>query len=128
MPINVVEFTKIARDIADQLHGRDSALQRELADVESIKAEIEAELNLVRGVAERLNTYQAKVGIDYLCPRCWIEDADHSRLRPILSMGREDSFRCESCDLDVTLQGATASQIEILAGDAARDASLTSSR
>ena len=106
MRINVVEFMKIARDIADQLHGRDSTLQRELVKVENLKAEIEAELRLLRGVPERLNAYQAKVGIDYLCPRCWIEDADQSRLRPILSMGGEDSFRCESCDLDVTLEGA----------------------
>jgi len=103
MPVNVIEFMAIAHDIAGQLDGRDSALQRELADVENLKAEIEAERNLLRGVAERLNTYQAKVGIDYFCPRCWIEDADESRMRPIASTGREDSFRCESCSWDVTL-------------------------
>jgi hypothetical protein len=103
MSINVVEFMKIARDIASQLHGRDFTLQRELVNVESLKAEIEAELNLLRGVSERLDAYQAKIGVEYLCPRCWIEDADQSRLRPILSVGHEDSFRCESCDLDVTL-------------------------
>jgi len=103
MPVNVPEFMAIARDIAGQLHGRDSILQRELADVENLKAEIEAERNLLRGVAERLNTYQAKIGIDYLCPRCWIEDADQSRLQPIPSTGHEDSFRCESCSWDVTL-------------------------
>jgi hypothetical protein len=108
MPVNVTEFMKIARDIADQLHGCDSMLQRELADIENLKAEIEAELNLLRGVAERLNTYQAKIGIDYLCPRCWIEDADQSRLQLIPSTGREDSFRCEACNWDVTLQDAHA--------------------
>jgi hypothetical protein len=103
MPVNVTEFMAVARDIAGQLHGRDSALQRELEDIENLKAEIEAERNLLRGVAERLNTYQAKIGVGYFCPRCWIEDAGESRLQPIPSTGREDSFRCESCSWDVTL-------------------------
>jgi hypothetical protein len=106
MPINVVEFMKIARDIADQLHGRDFTLRRELVNVENLKAEIEAELNLLRGVSERLNTYRTKIGVDCLCPRCWIEDADQSKLRPIPSTGREDRFQCESCSWDVTLEGA----------------------
>jgi hypothetical protein len=98
-----MEFMAIARDIAGRLQDRNSALQRELAHVENLKAEIKAELNLLRGVPERLNAYQAQIGIDLFCPRCWIEDADQSRLRPIPSTGREDSFRCESCSWDVTL-------------------------
>ena len=104
--MNVVEFMKIARDIASQLHGRDFKLQRELVNVETLKAEIEAELKLLRGVSERLDTYQAKIGVEYLCPRCWIEDADQSRLQLIPSKGHEDSFRCESCSWDVTLEAA----------------------
>jgi len=109
MPVNIADLTKIARDIAGELHGCDSMLQRELANVENLKAEIEAELNLLRGVSERLSAYQAKIGVEYVCPRCWIEDADQSRLRPVPSKGREDSFRCESCSWDVTLQGALIS-------------------
>jgi hypothetical protein len=109
MRISVVEFMKIARDIANQLHGRDSTLQRELVNVESLKAEIEAELKLLRGVSERLDIYQTKIGVEYLCPRCWIEDAGQSRLQLVPSAGREDSFRCESCSWDVTLQGAHVS-------------------
>jgi hypothetical protein len=109
MRISVMEFMKIARDIANRLHGRDSTLQRELVNVENLKAEIEAELRLLRGVSERLDIYQTKIGVEYLCPRCWIEDADQSRLQLVPSRGREDSFRCEACSWDVTLQAAHVS-------------------
>lgn len=80
-------------------------LERELADIESRKHQIKQQLHLVSLIPKRLSRFQPKVGADYQCPRCWLEQERHAVLQPIgWGTTHEDHFRCGSCGHRVTVQ------------------------
>lgn len=87
-------LTGIAGDIAQEAKARGAQLKTELEQIEARKAEIEAKLNAIRGLPERLFHYGRHLGADFQCPLCWIEHEKSSRMTPT----PDDSFRCDACN------------------------------
>jgi hypothetical protein len=93
-----------AGEIASDYQQRVAKLERELRELEARKLQIEEELRTSSVIPKRLAKFQAKIGAEYQCPRCWLEQEAFSTLEPIGGGTRhEDYFRCRSCDLHVTI-------------------------
>jgi hypothetical protein len=95
------QLKKIAGNIAVQLEGRKSRLQAELMEIETRKAEIEAQLRAASLGPERVFNFQPQIGRHFQCPRCWVERGLKSPVNPIPSNTREDLFRCHTCHYDL---------------------------
>jgi len=97
------EVRKAAMEIANEMVSRLTDRERELADIEKRKAEIQAECDAIRSAPKRLANFPVKKGIDYLCPRCWVEEGKTIPLSPIPSPTRDDNFRCLLCRFEITV-------------------------
>ena len=93
-----------AAEIASRYQQRVDELERELRELEARKLQVEEALRTARIIPQRLASFQAKIGPDYQCPGCWLEQEARSTLDPIGGGTRhEDHFRCRSCGMDVTI-------------------------
>ena len=100
----ISELRQIAGEIAYNVQGRIADLQRELEQVKTRQAEIEAQLNSARLGYQRLFNYQPALGTDLQCPSCWIE---HEKRSALSSIGggtdTEDFVRCDICGKEFSL-------------------------
>jgi hypothetical protein len=80
------ELRNVAGEIADRLQARLSELEDEPAQIETRK---------------RLLNYLPRVGPNFQCPRCWIENEKRSALRSVNTNIDDDLFRCDTCHLDL---------------------------
>jgi hypothetical protein len=98
------QIEEIAQKFARLAHESAVRLKRELAEIETRKSKIAA--NLAR---ERLASFQPEIGGDLQCPRCWIDHEMRASLVAIPATGpsKEDAFRCHACgfDLSFSFQG-----------------------
>ncbi|HEV8015845.1 MAG TPA: hypothetical protein VGP48_09945 [Stellaceae bacterium] len=91
-------FREIAEQMAEYASARASQHQRELKEAELRKAEIEAKLRSANAALDRLANFQVKIGADYQCPACWIENETKAILRPVGGgTDADDFFRCNKC-------------------------------
>lgn len=92
------ELKQQAFDIAQQRLSDLPTQQRRVEQLKTELSEAEARVESLKRVSERLKTFQPKIGSDYACPRCWIENEIASPLKPIDSDNkREDWWRCTTC-------------------------------
>lgn len=97
----IIKFQEIAAEIARNLQGSATSLQRELFDIEARKTAIEAELHAAHLSLKRLADFKVKIGADYQCPRCWVMRGVISALRQVNSSSHhEDWYRCDTCGLE----------------------------
>lgn len=88
---------RAANDLARHFQGRTATLERELAEIQTKKAALEAELQTAKRAHERLGTYRSQIGSNYQCPRCWIESEAQSALIAQPSGSERDAFLCRKC-------------------------------
>ena len=96
------EMKQRALGIAEHLHAQISNLDKQLADIEKEKAKIEAERQKARGALKRAADFPVKLGADYICPVCWVDDNNPSTMRPVPSADRHDIFRCNRCQFEAS--------------------------
>jgi hypothetical protein len=86
-----------AIDFSQQRLSDFSPQRRRIEQLKAELAEAEARLASLRLVSERLKSFQARIGNDYSCLRCWIDNEITSRLTPIGSENDENWWRCSTC-------------------------------
>ena len=87
-----------AQYAVSNLKNRARALEPQLQEIEKLKLEIEAECHAARLAPKRLLDYKFKIGTEYQCPRCWINDERQSALRPANSASVDRNLmRCQTC-------------------------------
>ncbi|MCF8469332.1 MAG: hypothetical protein K9G30_00960 [Parvibaculum sp.] len=86
-------------------------IQRRIAGFEKKKAQLENELSINQAALnaaqlchDHFADFQVKVGADYQCPRCWINNESRSTLRPVPSDTDTDILHCPNCQLDVLIE------------------------
>jgi hypothetical protein len=94
-----------AKRYADQLQDRRPNLEIELLEIETRKAQIEAQLDTLKRAHTRLLDYRPCIGTDFQCPRCWVEYKPGATLRPIPSSTHDDIMRCNVCNGDIVIPG-----------------------
>lgn len=80
-----------------RLEVKDRTLQRELTNIEARKAEIQAVRDKIGGASERAVNFRAKLGTNFQCPCCWIENEVGSTIAPIEGDETTDRFLCATC-------------------------------
>jgi hypothetical protein len=94
------ELRKAAQEIADHATSRISELDRQIAEIEKKKKEIDADRVKARDSLKRLANYPVMLGGDYQCPLCWVGEGKMSPFRPVPSSDRNDIFRCALCQFE----------------------------
>lgn len=87
------ELRAKAERIAFRLQNQDARLEREQLELQQKMADIQAKRDAARVASKRLANYAVKLGIDYQCPRCWVEFEARSALTPRPT----DELVCDSC-------------------------------
>ena len=88
-------LTEIAREAAGAIEKRLTLLEQEAEQFRKQLQSAEAERDAARAAVSRLSGFSAKVGEDYLCPRCYITDGTRSPLRSIRCTRDEEFFNCD---------------------------------
>jgi hypothetical protein len=95
------ELKQVARQLADSAKVRLARIEEEIAEIEERKAQLLSEREAVRNAAERALNFLPMRGIDYQCPRCWINHKTRAMMEPILSQKpKEDVLRCIQCGFE----------------------------
>jgi len=85
---------------ADRLKAKQSRLQIQLLELESRKADLEAQMRSADKAPERVLSFTPQIDGEYQCPRCWVEHELRSRLKPIPGDTAPGVFRCQACRLE----------------------------
>ena len=91
-----------AAQIATRMNKRDADLQDELLKIEKRKAEIEAERNKTRLAPQRLLEFEPKIGVEYNCPSCWINNETRTPLSYVAD-AKFDHAYCGVCPFEIKL-------------------------
>ena len=92
-----------ANEIAQAAQQRATSLKREIVELEEQLAEKNAALQSSHQAHDRLLNFHPQVGIDYQCPRCWIEDDLRATLRGVpADANGTDRLACERCGHQLT--------------------------
>ncbi|SHI04791.1 hypothetical protein [Bradyrhizobium erythrophlei] len=95
----------IAIHLKESFEARETALHRELHELEARRSAIHADLKLAADASGRLGKYQPKVSGEYKCPYCWMQREQRPPLYPIGGGTRhEDYFRCSECNREITVE------------------------
>ena len=74
---------------------RNAAHAKERAMKEQVEAQ--ATIDFAQRAIARADVYHPKVGSEYQCPLCWIEDGRNVSLRAVPSDTGDDLFECREC-------------------------------
>jgi hypothetical protein len=101
------QLIEMATDSAMDAKDSAATLQRQLAEMELAKREIEARLHAASLALKRLGTFVVERGSDFQCPYCWINNETAASLR-LVGDGTQsgDLFRCDTCEGNFTLNPA----------------------
>ncbi len=91
------KLRQAANDTADHLTSMISELDRQIAQLDGRKKDIETQRMKARHALEAASNYPVNIGADYLCPICWVSNNRMFPLQPIPSQNRNDVFRCNLC-------------------------------
>jgi hypothetical protein len=94
------EMKRIAREIAEHAQAKISNLDQQLAEIDKQKMQINTEREKASSALKRAANFPVKLGADYLCPACWVDDDVTSTMRPAPSPDRNDIFRCNRCHFE----------------------------
>lgn len=105
IPMSIAtQISEVAAKLAAHAQGRVSHLQAQKFEIETRLREIEMQLHSANLASDRLANFEAKIGLDYQCPHCWIEHETRSALTPVGRATRtEDFFHCNTCGLDLSV-------------------------
>jgi predicted RNA-binding Zn-ribbon protein involved in translation (DUF1610 family) len=91
------QIRQIAGEVAAHAQQREARLEREKLDLETKLAEKQAALNAAHLASDRFSNFPVTLGIDFLCPYCWIEDGKKSILRRSSGTTTHDFLDCDAC-------------------------------
>jgi transposase-like protein len=95
----------IAIHLKEDFEARETALQRELQELDARQTAIRAELRLAADANDRFVRYQPGSSGDYKCPYCWMRREQRHPVYPIGGGTRnEDYFRCSECNEEITVR------------------------
>jgi hypothetical protein len=98
------QIQKIAFRLGSDAQSQASQLQQELLEIKARERKIEATLHAANLAHERSASFVPELGGNLQCPRCWVNQEVRAVLTPIGGgTGKEEFFRCDTCNLDVTL-------------------------
>ena len=97
------QISEIAAALARDAEQRAKDLQRQLLALEARALAIKTELDAAHLAHDRLANFQIKLGADYQCPRCWIENETRAALIPLPGIAREDVFHCRDCQFEFSV-------------------------
>ena len=73
------------------------ALQRELEAALASVRELNGKIEIAESARERAASFEARIGENFQCPRCWIESHAHADLESIFSDDLSEVLRCTTC-------------------------------
>src|SRR5262245_42063967 len=85
-----------AAHVTNDIVARAQALEPERQQIEIRKAAIEMLMLSAHIAHQRMLKFQAKIGSDFQCPRCWVVDEAQSKLIPLPG----NILRCRVCGSD----------------------------
>jgi hypothetical protein len=97
------DLMQLAIQIANDGQSRASKRKKELGELKTRIAEIEALLHEANFFRERLARFQPEFGGSLQCPRCWVLNETRSSLTPVSGTNHEDIFRCHTCELEFSI-------------------------
>ena len=98
----VDKLRQAANNAADHLVSTISDLDRQIAELNERMNKVEAERVQAGNALKAAADYPVNIGVDYLCPICWVSGNRMSPLQSIPSQGRNDIFRCDLCHYEDT--------------------------
>jgi hypothetical protein len=99
MPDVVKALVAKAEQIASTMQNRVRILEAARADLERSNAP-EVDLQAANVLRERLANFEARIGRNYQCPRCWVRDGTNYTIRAVPSPNQDDVLRCDRCGGD----------------------------
>ena len=98
------QIHNIAARIRDGLQRRVPKLERDIANMETHRREMEAQIQAAHTSVKRLADFPITLGNDYLCPFCWMHYGKKSALKLIGGgTDKKDILKCPSCDAKITI-------------------------
>lgn len=98
------QLAKEAEDLVSRLDRKAAKLDAEYLEAEKRAANLKAERDAARLAPKRLADYTVKLGVNYQCPRCWIERETRSALSSIPSTTGDDRLRCDRCHYEIAIE------------------------
>jgi hypothetical protein len=92
-----MDLKREAREYAHYLQQQAIAVQQEIDDLKKQIDERQKKIDAAKFADERVETFREKLGGEFRCPRCWIDDMAMEVLKPIPSKTRDDYFSCDKC-------------------------------
>lgn len=89
-----------AEYIVQHTQGDARAFEAQLLEIEKRKSEIEARLDKAKLAQKRLQDFRPRIGRDFQCPRCWVQNETRSALTAVPSSTGDDILRCHTCGAD----------------------------
>lgn len=99
-----LQLTEIAEGYAQRAQQRVPELEHQIAEIEAKLVQARTEREAASRAAQRLADYPVKIGVEYFCPRCWIDHGRRAALSPIPSDTNNDLLRCHVCHLDIEIE------------------------
>jgi hypothetical protein len=90
------ELLRIAQEVVAESQAGSAYAYKAYLDAQARTAQLKAKLDFANLAEDRLANFQAKIGADYQCPRCWIEQNSRAPLLPRRGAEREDIFECRN--------------------------------
>jgi len=86
--------------LAKSMQGAAPELEAELREIERRKIEIVAKLNAAKFAQKHLLDFRPRVGRDFQCPRCWLQNETRSALVAAPGTNTDNILRCHACGAD----------------------------
>jgi hypothetical protein len=93
MPIEN-ELLRMAQEVVAESQAGSAYAYKAYLDAQARTAQLKARLDFANQADDRLASFQAKIGADDQCPRCWIERHSSAPLFPVPGGPKEDIFEC----------------------------------
>jgi hypothetical protein len=89
------ELRQMAHEAALRAKSRASRLNTEYLEAEDRLSTLKAKLDFENFSEDRLLNFKVKIGTDYQCPICWIDNERRASLRPAHTDDGEGALRCD---------------------------------
>lgn len=89
-----------AERLAIRAQNRARQAEAQLKEIEAQKRAANADFGRAKSAAKRLLNYQPRIGAEYQCPACWVDDGKQSPLSGVRGTATHNIMRCDACNTD----------------------------
>jgi len=93
---------QVVREMSEEAQVSHINLSRQLGEVDTWREQIKAEIEVARGVLQRLANFPIRAGSEYLCPCCWAAEEKISPLKPA-SSETDNAMLCRVCHFEIVV-------------------------